>query len=633
MHPAQALLDQGLALSAQGHHADAAATLARAVEQAPERAPAHLALGNALRTLGRLTEALGCYRQAVALDSEHALAWNNLGATFNDLGQPSRGLPCCDYATELDPQLALARYNRANALRDLQRPAEAVAAYRQAVVLDPQFVGALMNLGQTLSNLGHPAEGVQWLQRGLQRVPDSAVGLLNLGNALKELGRYDEAIASYRQALQIEPDYFEAHSNLLFCLSHDPSVTAEQGLAEHRACGQRLQARHCATAAALPVVDRDPGRPLQVGFVSADLRHHPVAHFLEPVLQALAPRSDLLLHAYSNHPVEDAVSQRLRSHCAHWTPVHGLSDAALAERIRGDAIDILIDLSGHTGGSRLPTFARKPAPLQLSWLGYPGTTGLPTMDYYLADHHLVPDERSRALFTEQIVYLPATAPFLPCSDAPDVNPLPALAGAPFTWASFNRMNKLSPAVVTLWARVLHRVTGSRMTLAGLGDDVRPVVTGWFAAQGIAAERLQFLPRCDLAGYLALHHAVDVCLDSFPYTGGTTTSHALWMGVPTLTLAGTAPQSRVGATVLGLLGLHDYVAADTTDYVERATQIAANLEALALLRGQLRSRMQHCPDTQAARIALAMASAFRQMWRRWCADLPPALLDTTASDKA
>jgi predicted O-linked N-acetylglucosamine transferase (SPINDLY family) len=313
----------------------------------------------------------------------------------------------------------------------------------------------------------------------------------------------------------------------------------------------------------------------------------------------------------------------------HWHRVAGLPDAALSAQIVADGIDILVDLSGHTGENRLLTFARKPAPVQASWIGYPGTTGLQAMDYFVADRHFLPAAQFAGQFTEQLVYLPGVVAFLPEAGAPAVNALPALTRGYVTFGSFNRPSKLSRSVIGLWSRLLRALPGSRMLLGGLprvGEAA--VLVAWFAAEGIGRERLALHERSDVPTYLGLHHEVDLCLDTFPYTGGTTTNHALWMGVPTLTLAGATAPGRQGATLLAHVGLAEFVARDAAEFVALGERWARDLPGLAAVRAGLRERYAGSPLRRPEVIAAGLERALRQMWRRWCAGLPPAPIDVS-----
>jgi predicted O-linked N-acetylglucosamine transferase (SPINDLY family) len=422
-----------------------------------------------------------------------------------------------------------------------------------------------------------------------------------------------------------------AHSNLLFCLNHSETLSAQALFAEHRRFADRFEAP---LRANWPQHNnsRNPERCLQVGFVSGDLRKHPVAQFLEPALAQLAQYPQLSLHAYYNHTIEDSVSQRLRGYLTHWHSIAGLSDAALAQKIREDGIDILYDLSGHTAKNRLLTFARKPAPLQVSWIGYPGTTGLSAMDYYQSDRFLFPDGRFDDQFIEKIVRLPAASAFLPSKDAPPVNALPALSNGYMTFGSFNRLSKISRSVVALWAQLLRALPDSRMLLGAMPQDGQnQTLIEWFAQEGIARERLDFHVRSDMERYLGLHHQVDICLDTFPYNGGTTTFHALWMGVPTLTLAGHTLAGWAGASILRHVGLEAFAAHDAADFVQKGLSWAGNLAALSDIRTGLRERYAKSARGQPAVVAASMERALRIMWQRWCAGLPTESFEVSWQD--
>jgi predicted O-linked N-acetylglucosamine transferase (SPINDLY family) len=334
--------------------------------------------------------------------------------------------------------------------------------------------------------------------------------------------------------------------------------------------------------------------------------------------------------AYANQDREDDVSERLRDLTDEWVRVERLDDDALEQRIRSDRIDILIDISGHTTGNRLPVFARRPAPIQVAWFGYPGTTGLTSIDYRFLRR---PDDRDRTLdryFTEKLVRF-RNRSFQPDARAPEVNPLPALARGELMFGSFNRPSKISEATVDLWSRVLHAVPGSRMRIVGVdADQTRQKLEASFQRNGIAKERLEFRGRLPMADYLAMHHEVDVVLDCFPYTGGTTIHQALWMGVPVLTLAGTTMQQSQGAGILGHLGLSDWAPASETEYVDKARRASADLQGLDRLRQGLRSAMSDALRGGEAALDVELNTALRSIWKRWCAGEPPAAFDVSAT---
>jgi predicted O-linked N-acetylglucosamine transferase (SPINDLY family) len=369
--------------------------------------------------------------------------------------------------------------------------------------------------------------------------------------------------------------------------------------------------------------DPDPERVLRVGLVSGDLCYHPVGFFAEGVVSALASRADrLALFAYPTCIRTDEISERIKANCRGWHPVAGLSDEYMANRIRADGIDILIDLSGHTAYNRLPVFAWKPAPVQVSWLGYFATTGVAAIDYFVADPWTLPVSEE-INFTEKVWRLPETRLcFTPPDAAVVVSPLPALVNGYVTFGCFNNLSKMNDKVVALWARVMDAVPGSRLFLKArqlTEASVRKSIAERFAAHGIDEGRLileDYVPR---ENYLAAYQRVDLALDPFPYTGGTTTAEALWMAVPVLTLAGERFISRQGVGLLMNAGLPDWIASDPDDYVARALAHASDLPRLAALRGNLRAQVLASPVYDAARFAKHFEAALRGMWQHWCGE--------------
>lgn len=454
-------------------------------------------------------------------------------------------------------------------------------------------------------------------RNAIQLKPDYAAAYNNLGIVLKDLGEVEQAIQQFKQALLIKPEYADCFSNLLFCMTHAESVDTAALQQAHAAYAELYEAplkAHWQPHAN----SRDAQRPLRVGFVSADFRAHSVAHFLLPLLPTLAQDNTLVLFAYANYTLEDEVSADMRPYFKHWRVVADLSDEALADCIRADCIDILIDLSGHTSGNRLLTFARKPAPVQASWLGYLNSTGLTAIDYYLADSALLPPGQFDQQFSEKLVQLPVNAPFEPHRQAPAVNDLPALTNGYLTFGCFNRPNKITRSAVQHWATLMQAYPGSRMVLGGMGEaDSYLHLQDWFAQAGITSDRLSFYPRTDMVSYLQQYHLVDVCLDTFPSNGVTTTAHALWMGVPTLCVAGDRLASRGAMALMQHLGLKDWVADQPQQLLQQAHHVLSDLQALAALRAALRTRFTDSPLAKPAPLVKALSHALRHMWQAWC----------------
>jgi predicted O-linked N-acetylglucosamine transferase (SPINDLY family) len=630
-HPASGYAWSVLGTSLQVQGKEALHCTQKAAELMPDDAVAHSNLGDALQALGKFESAAESYRRALEIQPNFAEVHNNLGVILQGLGHPDGAAASFRRALEINPDFAEAHCNLGNALQALGQFDDAAASFRRALEIKSDYVEAHINLGVVLRDLGQQDGSAASFRRALEIQPELAEVHNNLGSILQDLGQLDDVEARFRRALEIQPDFAEAHSNLLFHLCHSEEVDAQALFAEHRRFADQFEAplrinwpQHTNS--------RDPDRCLRVGFVSGDLRTHAVAFFIEPLLVQLSGYPQLSLHAYANDGSEDSVTQRLRGYFKHWHPIVGLSDAALAEKIRTDGIDILIDLSGHTAKHRLLTFARKPAPVQASWMGYAGTTGLSAMDYYLADHHYLPPSQFDDLFTEKLVQLPASAPFLPFDGAPPVNALPALSNAYVTFGSFNLPRKLNPSVIALWSQLLRALPDARMVLGAMPQTgENNTLIGWFDREGIDRERLIFYPQCQMKDYLGLHHQVDICLDTFPYPGGTTSCHALWMGVPTLTMAGTTPVSRVGASVQNSVGLEGFVACSKAEFVEKGLYWAGNLAQLSEIRTGLRERFAKSAIGQPALIAAGVERALRIMWQRWCSGLPAESFEVTMQD--
>ena len=491
----------------------------------------------------------------------------------------------------------------------------------RALALNPNDPEEHCYYGLVLKAQGDLSAAAQAFEQAISLKPDYAAAYNNLGIVLKDLGEVDTAIKHFKQALTLQPGDAGCFSNLLFCMTHAQEVDSEALWQAHlsyaRLYETPLQSRWQAHDN-----DRNPERPLRVGMVSADFRAHSVAHFLQPLLPGLAKHPRLALYGYYNHPVGDNVTAEIRKHFIGWKEISAYTDEALAAAIREDGIDILIDLSGHTAGNRLPTFAMKPAPVQLSWLGYLNTTGLSCMDYYLADAALLPAGALDHQFTEKLVQLPVNAPFTPAANLPDVQPLPALGNGYITFGCFNRPNKITLATVQLWAQLMQAAPDSRMVVGGMADAQNHVhLSAWFNAAGITSDRLIFVARTEMAEYLQQYKHVDMCLDTFPSNGVTTTAHALWMGVPTLCIAGDRLSSRGAMALMQHAGLSGWIAADEQGWVEQGVTLCADLAALAELRNGLRVRLQQSLLSQPDTLSASLADALRVMWQTWCQHQP------------
>jgi predicted O-linked N-acetylglucosamine transferase (SPINDLY family) len=587
----------------------------------------HLEDAVALFNARRFNEAEARARALVEAFPQHPLGWKVLGISLYNLGRYAEAVKPMATARELSPRDSQVLHISATVLEGTGKHEEAERACREFLEVSPNNPEALRILSIILMSLTRLDEAEQACLQALQGMPESALVPTTLGTVYMKQGRLAEASAQYRRAIELDPSRDLNWSNLLFSLTHSEELDPVALFAEHRRFGKHFETplkpnwpKHANK--------KDPERPLRVGFISGDFRRHAVASFFEPVLQHLARDASLSLYAYSNTPGSDEVTERMRRQFVGWHNICQVGSDIVAGLIRADGIDILIDLAGHTAENRLVVMAYKPAPLQASWIGHPGTTGMSAVDYFMADRFWVPSERYSSQFTEKIARLPALAPFLPEREAPPVNLLPALHKGYVTFGSFNRLDKLHREVVALWSQLLRALPTSRMLIGAMPTDGSATgrLAGWFAEEGIARDRLDFRPRGTVPVFLQQHHHVDICLDTLPFGGLTTALQSLWMGVPTLTLPGPTVPGRSGATAMGHAGLEEYVAIDEQDFVRRGIAAAADLPALATLRAGMRERCMQSPMFRPEMIAAGASEALRVMWRRWCNGLPAESFD-------
>ena len=657
----------------------------RAVEFDPRNAEFLTNLGNAYRDLHDLSEAERCYREAVALEPHSASMLCNLGVVLHELGRHQEALDAYRRATTMQPRNATGWYNLANLLYARGEYDEAIKSYRAAVEIAPGLHDGWYNLGNALSANREAAKAVDAYREALKCRRDHYPSALNLGNALQQIGHLEDAVVCYRRVLDLKPDHAVAHyvlGNALQGLSRpveaeehyeialnlDPShlrayhmrngalynqgrigdalLISDEEMLRKSGVGTysnalmmtnyfdemdpaEVLARHRgfdrAFAAPLPPPaphenSPDATRRLRIGYVSADLRRHSVAFFIEPAL-ANCDHSGFEIFCYANLKDEDEVSKRLQSCAEGWLRCEEMNDEALAERIRDDRIDILVDLAGHTAGARLLAFARKPAPVQATFLGYPTTTGLSAIDYRITDWHVDP-EGSEAHNQEVPIRLPCSYfCYRPLPDAPDVGPLPAERHSAITFGSFNNIAKISPSVLPLWAEVLRAVPGSRLLLKtkNLADaSVRARIVARLGELGVDIDRVILREwEAGTVGHLAAYHEVDIALDTFPYNGATTTCESLWMGVPVASLSGHTHASRMGRSILVAAGFPELVADAPQEFARIAIALASDRSRLASLRAEMRSRLRASSLMNEAAFTRALEAAYRTMWENWC----------------
>ena len=604
-----------------GNFDEAVASARRAIELRPDLIPAYNNLGAALHQKGDFGQAIDAYRRAIALQASGpgaADVYHNLGIALQRTGQFDEAIDTLTTATRLSGDRAETFHQLSFALRERGRVDEALAAARRAIAIDPKHAEAHNNLGIILTEKGQTDEAAAEFRTCIALRPDFGGAYNNLGNALKDMGEMEEAVNYYRQAAALDAQSAVAE-NYLYSIHFHPDYDARRIAREHADWNARF-ARPLAGQIRRHTNDRSPERRLRVGYVSLDLREHPVGRFLLPLLTH-HDRQRFEVFCYTDLARPDAVTQRLQQNADVWRPTAGLTDEGLAELVRDDRIDILVDLAMHMDGTRMLAFARKPAPVQVTYLAYASTTGLETIDYRLTDPYLDPPSPpgiDESIYSEKSVRLPHTYwCYEPPASAPAVAPLPPAAAGYITFGSLNNFSKVSHLAMRTWIQIMQQVPRSRLILhTGLGPHRQRVVKE-FSDAGIAPERIEFFNRLPIDQYLHQYDRIDIALDPFPYTGGTTTCDALYMGAPVVTLAGATAFARGGVSILSNVGITELIAHSVDDYIGIASELASNPSRLAELRATLRERMTRSPLMDGPAFARDVEQAYLGMWAGWC----------------
>ena len=600
----------------QGRFAEAEQLLTAARRLAPRSAVCVMRLGIAQYQQGRSAEAVATLREAIKLDGKLPEASFHLGQALRRAGQRDEAVAAFERAIALKPNYAEA-YDRLGALQSSYRGhAVSEPLFRRATELDPTLTASWCNLGISLIYLGRLGEALGALGRALELNPRFDHAHAARGLALIKCYRNEPAVESYRRCLEINPGNVEAHSARLLTLQYLGTCSRADLLEEHRRFARAVEST--VTPATVVPTDRSPDRPLRVGFLSPDLHRHSVAYFLEPLLAHL-DRTQFSVFLYQDQAKQDEMSDRLRALASGWKNVAGMPADALEAVLRADRLDLLIDLAGHTGMNRLPLYARRLAPVQATYLGYPGTTGLTAMDYRLVDSITDPAGTAEADCTERLIrFAPCGWSYQPPAEDPAPVPSPASAGAGVVFGSFNNFAKITDETLRVWSELLASVEGSRLMLKGHGFAVEAMqgeLHRRFRAAGIDLDRIMLVERTkSVEEHLAAYGQVDVALDSFPYHGTTTTCEALWMGVPVVTRAGETHASRVGVSLLTAVGRPEWIAKDWNDYLAIARRLAAAAAFDPVPRTTLREALRHSVLMDHAGQAARFGAALRRMWR-------------------
>ncbi len=647
----QAHLNLGRASSLKGDKDVAMTAYRNALELNPGYADAHLNIGAILLERDENEDAKKYFEQALSFDPKNAEAYNNMGVAWKRDGYVDHAFSCFARASEIKPDFADARNNIGSALyafgdndmaeaevrkgielspdspaaycilgkilRAKNKPTESVAALNQAIQLAPDVSEAYREMGLTLSENNQLDAAIRAYRLGINCDPKDGVAYNNLGMCHVMKGELDEALECFDSAIEAIPTFSLAHSNKLFSLNYIPNITHSELVREHFAFGEMWDRPYDENAFTnVP----DPERKLKIGYVSPDFRKHVVLTFIEEMLKN-HDRDQIELYAYAEVFKADESTERVKGYMDHWRYTIERNSMEVAQQIRDDGIDILVDLAGHTGNNRLTVFAVKPAPVQVTWIGYPNTTGLKNMDYILMTSHFLP-EGGEADFSEEVYHLPRVPiTYKKPAHRPDIGRSPFEAKGHVTFGCFNNVIKAGPAAVAAWSEVLKAVPDSKMMLkahAFRNEDTIAASKAAFEARGIDPERIMCEGPSEHSEYLKRYSEIDLALDPFPYNGGTTSLDTLFMGVPMLSLEGASWVARIGSGLLRIVGEESLIGSSVEDYVAKAIDFARNPEKLAVLRGNLHERFMASGITDHVTQTRDVENAYRDMWRRWCA---------------
>lgn len=617
-----------------GDLGQAIACFQQALELNDDFIDARTNLGNVYQTLGRLDEAAACFREALRRNPVDTDAGFNLANTLKQQGKLDEAVLFFKYVLEQDPLRINAYNNLANILQDQNRFSDAISIYKHALCLDSGRADIFNNLGNAYRAQNWLEEASAAYRQVLLINPNFAEALNNLGNVLKDQARMSEALACYEKALDLNPRLADVYSNLLLTAQYMTTYSSAQLYALHLGFAERFEQP---LRAFWPRYDNsnDPNRRLKIGYVSADFRDHAVANFMEPVIEH-HDRNQVEVFCYYNNVKQDSFTIRLMAAADHWLPCQGMSDEQLASRIRADGIDILIDLSGHSAGGRLLVFARKPAPVQLSYLGYIATTGLSAIDYRLTQIDVDPPGNEK-FYSETLFRLSGDLwwCYRPSASMPEPTILPAIANGFVTFGATNNLGKLTSEVIALWSEILLAIPSAQLLIAGVSSGfAQQELIERFTACGIGAERLRLHGRMPVHQFQELHAQIDIALDPFPYNGGTTSCDALWLGLPFVSMIGQSFVSRMGYALLKSIGLPELAAENSREYLAIACRLADDLPSLAKLRAGMRARIACSSLCDEVGFTRKLEMAYRTMWQTWCSQQPPStgnsLINVTAN---
>lgn len=565
-------------------------------------------------------KAIENFQKALQVDPHLIYAYSYIGNAYQEKKQYEEAIAYYERAIGINPADPTAYINAGITFQNTEQLEKATEYFRKALDIAPHIEQIYEYLGFSLTNQGRLNDALNIYKSLLKINSNSVIALTKIGSVLKQQGQINESESYFRSAIKIQPDNPTPYQSLLVNMLYNPRHDARTIFLEHLKFAKHF-AEPLSLGGASHTNDRSISRRLKIGYISADFNQHSVSYFIEPVLVAHY-REKFEVFCFSDVQDPDEVTSRIQGHSDQWRDIAGMSDEEVENLIQKDAIDILVDLAGHTAGNRMLLFARKPAPIQISWIGYPATTGLSAMDYKIVDNYTDPPGMTEQFYTEKLIRMPESSLcYKHDPESPDIGPLPALSTGHITFGSFNNFAKVCPEVIELWAKILMAVPGSCLIMKSnsLSDRwTKEYVLDMFLRLGIPGERIELFGwELSKRSHLELYNRVDIALDTFPYHGTTTTCEALWMGVPVVSLAGIAYASRTGVSLLSNAWLPELVAQTAGEYINAAITLSTDIGKLQRLRTGLRDMMLHSPLMDAVRFVFNLEDCYRRVWEIWC----------------
>jgi len=610
----------GLIYCNQGRTDEAIKCYQKAQDINPNDPDVYNNFGNLWQSQGQLDNAQKYLEQALRLKPDSSAAHVNLGIVLHNRGRYEQAIAHYQQALRIQPDLGEAYLNLGNSLNKINRWDDAIEAYQQSLIYKPNHSITYNNLGAVLRTQGRLNEAEKILREALRLRPDFMPAYINLGTLLTDIGKTADAVECFEAVLAIKPDRADAISNMLFSLNYMDNISAPALAKRYFEMGAVLEDKFLS----IPKQYRNnpnPNRRLRIGYVSPDFRKHAITFYFEPLIRA-HDRSQVEIFCYGEIFMPDEMTEKLQQLSDHWRSTVGINDEDLAAQIESDGIDILIDLAGHSAHNRLLTFIRRPAPIQITWLGYPNTTGLKSMNYRFVDAITDPEGIADTLSSEKLIRLESGFHcYQPPDGLPELTPSPCLEIGYVTFGSFNNIAKISPTTIDIWSKLLLRFPNSRIVLKSwifADHDIRSLIRARFIDRGVPEERINLINSInEVTDHIALYRKIDICLDTFPYNGTTTTCEALWMGVPVITLLGDRHLARVGASLITQVGLQELIARTPEEYIDLAIRLASNPHYLNEIHLGLRKRMAQSSLCDIPRFARKLESTYRTLWKKWC----------------